>query len=94
MTTSDRIKDLETQLGVLCLTKPAGLNQTEPNFYEFLVIVSLHIPEVRIKISKDHLNIRSVMEEIVKQTYVVGFNSGTEFGNKQIVNKFKTLFKI
>jgi len=94
MTTSDRIKDLETQLGVLCLTKPPQINQAEPEFFKFQVPVPLFVNDVQITVHKNNLNIPSVIEKIIIAVYEAGCNNGIVQGNKQIVNKFKTLFEI
>ena len=94
MTTSDRIKDLETQLDIVCLTKPARLNQAEPEFFKFQVPVPLFVSDVQITVHKNNLNIPSVIEKIIIAVYEAGCNNGIVQGNKQIVNKFKTLFEI
>ena len=90
----DQIKELENHLNIVCLTKSAKPNQGEPQFFEFSVTGCLHIPEITIKLYKNNLNIKSTVAEIVKQSYSVGFTSGIEYGNRQIVSKFKTLFEL
>lgn len=94
MTTGDHVKELENHLNIVCLTKSAKPNQGEPQFFEFSVTGYLHMPEITIKLYKNNLNIKSAVAEIIKQSYSVGFKSGTEYGNRQIVDKFKTLFEI
>lgn len=94
MTIKDRIKDLETQLGISCLTIPTRVNGEEPVFFKFQVPVPLFVPDVEITVHKSDLSIKSIVEEIIKASYVAGCNNGIIQGNKQIVSKFKTLFEI